>query len=152
MASAGDTKATENGPGTISGALTAFEAQAARLPAGPAPDPNVAVACALGWAVGDALTCAKYQAFEHLVKVPELDAPSDQWKLLVNQIITQCGHLNSHLKSTNADFDLSAELKTAALARVPPPVYGTKTMPLGVTGPVSVTLLTAPVSRLIVPR
>jgi hypothetical protein len=114
MASAGDTKATENGPGTISGALTAFEAQAAKLPAGPAPDPNVAVAYALGWAVGDALTCAKYQAFEHLVKVPELDAPSDQWKLLVNQIITQCGHLNSHLKSTNADFDLSAELKIAA--------------------------------------
>ncbi len=111
MASTGDTKATENGPGTISDALTAFEAQAAKLPAATAPDPNVSVAYALGWAVGDALTCAEYQVFEHLVKVPELDAPSDQWNLLVNQIITQCGHLNSHLKSTNADFDLSAELK-----------------------------------------
>lgn len=108
MASTGDTKATENGPGTISDALTAFEAQATKLPTGPAPDPNVAVAYTLGWAVGDALTCAKYQVFEHLVKVPELDAPSDQWNLLVNQIISQCGHLNNHLKSTQADFDLSA--------------------------------------------
>jgi hypothetical protein len=114
MASAGDTKAAENGPGAISDALTAFEVQAAKLPAGPAPDPNVAVAYALGWAVGDALTCAKFQVFEHLVRIPELDAPSDQWNLLVNQIITQCGHLNSHLKSTNTDFDLSAELKIAA--------------------------------------
>src|SRR5215471_7875715 len=114
MASTGDTRATENGPGTISDALTALEAQAAKLPAGPAPDPNVAVAYALGWAVGDALTCAKYQAFEHLVKVPELDAPADQWKLLVNQILARCGHLNNHLKSANADLDLSAQLKTAA--------------------------------------
>ena len=111
MASTGDTKVTTNGPGTISEALAAFEAQAAKLPTGPAPDPNVAVAYALGWAVGDALTCAKYQVFEHLVKVPELEAPSDQWNLLVNQIISQCGHLNNHLKSTHADFDLSAELK-----------------------------------------
>ncbi len=114
MASTGDTKATENGPGAISDALTAFEAQAAKLPAGPAPDPNVAVAYALGWAVGDALTCAKYQVFEHLIKVPELDAPSDQWKLLVNQIISQCGLLNNHLKSAQADFDLSAQLKICA--------------------------------------
>jgi hypothetical protein len=114
VASTGDTKATTNGPGTLSEALTAFEAQATKLPTGPAPDPNVAVAYALGWAVGDALTCAKYQVFEHLIKVPELDAPSDQWNLLVNQIISQCGHLNNHLKSTHADFDLSAELKIGA--------------------------------------
>lgn len=114
MASTGDTKATTNGPGTISDALTAFEAQATKLPTGPAPDPNVAVAYALGWAVGDALTCAKYQIFEHLVKVPELDAPSDQWNLLVNQIISQCGRLNNHLMSTHADFDLSAQLKICA--------------------------------------
>ena len=59
MASTGDTKATTNGPGTISEALTAFEAEATKLWTGPAPDPNVAVAYALGWAVGDALTCAK---------------------------------------------------------------------------------------------
>ena len=114
MAPTGDTKATTNGPGTISEALTAFEAQAEKLPTGPAPDPNVAVAYALGWAVADALTCAKYQVFEHLVKVPGLDAPSDQWNLLVNQIISQCGHLNNHLKSTQADFDLSAQLKICA--------------------------------------
>ena len=113
MASTGDTKATTNGPGTISEALTAFEAQATKLPTGPTPDPNVAVAYALGWAVGDALTCTKYKVFEHLVKVPELDAPSDQWNLLVNQITSQCGHLNNHLKSTHADFDLSAELEIA---------------------------------------
>lgn len=118
MASTGDTKATENRPGTISEALTAFEAQATKLPTGPAPDPNVAVAYALGWAVGDALTCAKYQVFEHLVKVPELDAPSDQWNLLVNQIISQCGHLNNYLKSTHADFDLSAELNIGANLRL----------------------------------
>jgi hypothetical protein len=122
MTSAGDAKATTNGPRTISDALTAFEAQATKLPAGPAPDPNVAVAYALGWAVGDALTCTQYQAFDHLVKVPELDDPFDQWNLLVNQIISQCGHLNNHLKSTNADFDLSAQLKIAAsLSLAAPP-------------------------------
>lgn len=114
MASTGDTSATKNGPGTISDALTAFEAQVAKLPAGPTPDANVAVAYALGWAVGDALTCAKYQVFEHLVKVPELDAPADQWNLLVHQIISRCGHLNNHLKSAKADLDLSAQLKTGA--------------------------------------
>ena len=69
VASTSDTKATKNGPGTISDALTAFEAQATRLPSGPVPDPNAAVAYALGWAVGDALTCAEDQVFEHLVKV-----------------------------------------------------------------------------------
>ena len=114
MASTGDTKATENGPGTISDALTAFEARATKLPSGPAPDPNAAVAYALGWAVGDALTCTKYQVFKHLTKVPGLDAPSDQWNLLVNQIISRCGHLDNHLKSTQADFDLSAQLKICA--------------------------------------
>jgi hypothetical protein len=127
MTSAGDTKATENGPGTISDALTAFEAQAAKLPAGPGPDPNVAVAYALGWAVGDALTCAKYKVFEHLIKVPELDTPFDQWNLLAKQIIAQCGNLNNYLKSTNANFDLSAELKTAAELPLDPPPGDVKT-------------------------
>lgn len=51
------TKAAKNGPGTTSDALTAFEAQAAKLlPAEPTPDANVAAAYTLGWAVGDALT------------------------------------------------------------------------------------------------
>jgi len=127
VASTGDIKATENGPGSISDALTAFEAQATKLPTGPAPDPYVAVAFALGWAVGDALTCAKYQVFEHLVKVPELDASSDQWNLLVNQIISQCGHFNNHLKSTQADFDLSAQLKICANLPLGSPPGGIKT-------------------------
>jgi hypothetical protein len=118
MAAIDDTKATKKGPGTISDALTAFEAQAVRLSAGPATDPNVTVAFALGWAVGDALTCAKYGVFEHLVRVPEFDAPADQWNLLINQIISRCGHLNRHLKSTDADFDLSAELTTGAAMRL----------------------------------
>jgi hypothetical protein len=137
MTSTGDTKTTnngpensaaKNGPGTVSDALTAFEAQATKLPTGPAPDPNVAVAYALGWAAGDALTCTKYQAFGHLIKVPELDDPSDQWNLLVNQIISQCGHLNNHLKSTNADFDLSAQLKIAASLSLDSPPGDVKTV------------------------
>jgi hypothetical protein len=127
MTSTGDTQATKNGPGTISDALTAFEAQAVKLPAGPAPDPNVAVAYALGWAVGDALICTKYQVFDHLVKVPELDAPADQWNLLVNQIISRCGDLNSHLQSTHADFDLSAQLKTGANLTLDPSQGDVKT-------------------------
>ena len=39
-----ENSAAKNGPGTISDALTEFEAQAAKLPTGPTPDPNVAVA------------------------------------------------------------------------------------------------------------
>src|SRR5215471_993935 len=116
-----DPKAAKNGPGTISDALTAFEAQVAKLPAEPGPDANVAVAYALGWAVGDALTCAKYQVFEHLVKVPELDAPADQWKLLVYQILSRCSHLNNYLQSAKADLDLSAQLKAAANLLLDPP-------------------------------
>ena len=127
MAATEDTKASKNGPGTISDALTEFEAQAQKLPTGPVPDPNVAVAYALGWAVGDALTCAKYQVFEHLVKVPEFDAPADQWELLVNQIISRCGRLNDHLESTHADFDLSAQLTTAATLRLGSPAGDVKT-------------------------
>src|SRR5579859_2726751 len=96
--------AATNGPGTVSDALAAFEAQAANLPAGPKPDPSVAVAYALGWAVGDALTCAGYQVFEHLVKVPELGAPSEQWNLLASQIVAHCSRLNIHLISTAADI------------------------------------------------
>jgi hypothetical protein len=107
-----DSKAANNGPGTISDAPTAFEAQVAKLPAEPGPDANIAVAYALGWVVGDALTCSKYQVFEHLVKVPELDAPAAQWKLLVYQVLSRCSHLNNYLESVKADLDLSDELKT----------------------------------------
>ena len=130
MASIGDISATKNklgttaaknGPGTISDALTAFEAQAGKLPAEPTSDANVAVAYALGWAVGDALICARYQVFDHLVQVPELDAPAAQWKLLIHQILSRCGHLNNHLESAKADLNLSAELKTAADLLLDPP-------------------------------
>jgi hypothetical protein len=127
MASTSGTSATKDGPGTISDALAALEAQAARLPAGPAPDPNVSVAYALGWAVGDAFTCTKYQAFDHLVKVPELDHPADQWILLVNQIISHCSRLNNHLESTQADLDLSAQLTIAASLTLGPPPGDVKT-------------------------
>ena len=116
-----DTKAAQNGPGTIADALTAFEAQAAKLPAEPTPDANVAVAYALGWAVGDALTCARYQVFDHLVKIPALDAPVAQWNLLVHQILSRGTDLNNHLKSAKADLNLSAQLKTAAGLLLDPP-------------------------------
>jgi hypothetical protein len=117
-----EARAAKNGPGTFSDALAAFEAQASKLPAEPAPDANVAVAYALGWAVGNAVTCAKYQVFDHLVQVPLLDAPADQWKLQVHQILSRCAHLNNHLESLKADLDLGAELENATgLLLNPPP-------------------------------
>lgn len=119
--------AAANGPGKISDVWAAFVTQATKMLAGPTPDANVAVAYALGWAVGDALTCARYQVFEHLVKVPEIDAPSDQWNLLINQIVSQCGHLYNHLKSTHADFDLSAQLNICANLALGPPSGDVKT-------------------------
>jgi hypothetical protein len=106
--------AGKSGPETVSDALTGFESRAVKLPAGPKPDGNVAVAYAFGWVVGDALTCAKYQVFDHLLQVPELSSPADQWNLLVHQIMSRCSHLNNHLKSAKADLDLSAEMKVAA--------------------------------------
>jgi hypothetical protein len=114
MASNSGTNVNKNGPGTISDALTGFATQAAKLPAGPTPDANVAVAYALGWAVGDALTCARYGVFDHLVEVPGFSTGADQWDLLVNQIISHCGQLNNHLKGASASLDLSAQLKIGA--------------------------------------
>ena len=116
-----ETRAAKNGPGNFSDALAAFEAQASKLPAEPTPDANVAVAYALGWAVGNALTCAKYQVFDHLVQVPLLDAPAAQWKLQVHQILSRCTHLNNHLESLQADLDLIAELENAAGLLLDPP-------------------------------
>lgn len=112
MASASGTDANNNGPGTISDALAAFAAQAEKLPAGPAPDANVAVAYALGWAVGDALACAQYGVFDHLVTVPGINAGAGQWNLLISQLNSYCVQLNNHLKG--ADPDLSAQLEIAA--------------------------------------
>ena len=116
-----ETRAAKNGPGNFSDVLAAFEAQASKLPAEPTPDANVAVACALGWAVGNALTCAKYQVFDHLVQVPLLDTPADQWKLQVHQILSRCTHLNNYLESLRADLDLRAELENAAGLLLDPP-------------------------------
>lgn len=113
---------TKDGPGTFSDAVSEFEAVATKLPAEPVPDPYVAVAYALGWAVGDALTCTEYQIFNHLVQVPLLDTPAAQWKLLVQQIRSRCGHLNDHLNSTKADLNLNNALGTAGkLLQKPPP-------------------------------
>jgi hypothetical protein len=111
----------KDGPGTFSDAVSEFEALATKLPAEPVPDPYVAVAYALGWAVGDALTCTQYQVFNHLVKVPELDAPAAQWKLLVQQIRSRCGHLNNHLNSANADLNLNNALAAADNLLLKPP-------------------------------
>ena len=133
MASTGDTSATKNrpaskaannGPGSFSDLLNEFEAQATKLPAEPVPDPYAAVAYALGWSVGDALTCTSYQVFDHLVKVPLLDAPDQQWQLLVQQIRSRCGHLNDHLKNAKADLNLSKALEAAGNLLLDPPLGG----------------------------
>jgi hypothetical protein len=116
--------ASKNGPGAVADALTAFEEQAARLSAGSIPDPNVVVAYALGWAVGDALTCAKYGFFGHLVKIPGLDDPADQWTLLVRKIIFLCEKLDNYLKSVRAHPDLGDEVKTGGSLLLEPPIPG----------------------------
>ena len=120
MASTNGTNVNKNGRGTIANALTESEELSA-------PNPSVAIAYALGWAVGDASTCVKYQVFDHLVRVPELDAPFSQWNLLAHQILFRCGQLNDHLKSARADLDLSAELKTATDLLVDSPPGDVKT-------------------------
>lgn len=115
-----DTKAVKNGPGAISDAVAVFEADATKLPAEPVPDAYVAVAYSLGWAVGDALICAKYQIFGHLVKVPELDDPASQWKLLVRQILSRCSHINNHLKSVLGDQQEDAAVGCLEGGKKPP--------------------------------
>ena len=107
MTSTNGSNVNKNGHGTITDALTTLEEPTA-------PTPSVAIAYALGWAVGDALTCAKYKVFEHMVKVPDLDTPYHQWNLLVNQIISHCSRINKYLKSAKADFDFSAQMEIAA--------------------------------------
>ena len=118
MASTSGTTTTSNGLGTFSDLLTGFAAEATKLPTGPTPDVNVSVAYALGWAVGDALICAQYGVFEHLLKVPGLPAGAGQWNLLVNRIINRCGQLDNHLKSASDTPDLSDQLKAAAGLRL----------------------------------
>jgi hypothetical protein len=134
MDSAKSTNVSKNGPGAVADALTTFEEQAAKLSPGATPDPNVVVAYALGWFVGDALTCAKYGFFGHLVKMPGLGDPADQWALLVRKIIFLCGKLNNHLNSLKAHPDLSDELKTGDnLLMEPPPLPGDVKTAVGAT-------------------
>jgi hypothetical protein len=108
------TTTTGNGAGKISDIWAAFAAQAARLPAGPAPDANVAAAYALGWAVGEAVTGAMRGTTGHLAQVPGLNGPAGRWKLLVDQITVRCKRLQAHLKDAGSDPDLSAQVTECA--------------------------------------
>ena len=62
--------AKADGAGTSTDALAAFAAQAVKIPAGPAPDAKAAVAYALGWTVGEALTWATFGNTRHLEEAP----------------------------------------------------------------------------------
>lgn len=112
----GNTAAKVNGAGTPSDALAAFAAQAVKIPAGPTPDANVAVAYALGWAVGDALIwtgCRTTRHLEYLEQVPEeLRHGATLWGILINQITSRCKKLDAHLKNVGAAPDLSGPLKS----------------------------------------
>lgn len=110
-ASSSSTTAKTNGPGKMSDALAGFTAQVAKLPTGPAPDPDVADAYALGWAVGEALAWTEYGVSKHLMQVPELSTAAGLWKLLINQIMSRCRHLHTHLQDASGGLDLSAPLK-----------------------------------------
>jgi hypothetical protein len=106
MATPDATTATANGPGKISDVLSAFVTQAAKMPAGPTPDANVAVAYALGWSVGEALTGTEYKTIKHLTEVSGLESLAERWKLLVDQIAFGCKRLQAHLKDISADGQL----------------------------------------------
>jgi len=103
MATSDATTAAANGPGKISDVWAAFLTQATKMPAGPTPDANVAVAYALGWSVGEALTGTQYKTIEHLGEVPRLSSLAERWKLLVVQITFRCQRLQAHLKDVGAD-------------------------------------------------
>ncbi|HKA49323.1 MAG TPA: hypothetical protein VKK19_07020 [Candidatus Dormibacteraeota bacterium] len=123
MATSGSAAKTKaNGPGTITDALTGFGAQAAKIPAGPAPDAVITVAYALGWALGEALTCVEYGNAGHLAQAPPgLDDEAERWKILINQIISRCRQLHTHLKDAGAGLDLSDQLKDSAGLYLDPP-------------------------------
>jgi hypothetical protein len=115
MAGSDGNTAKANGAGTPSDALAAFAAQAVKIPAGPTPDANVAVAYALGWAVSDALIwteCGTTRHLEYLEQLPdELRQGARPWEILINQITSRCKKLDAHLKDAGADPDLSDPLK-----------------------------------------
>jgi hypothetical protein len=123
MATSGSAaKAKANGPGTITDALTGFAAQAAMIPAGPAPDAEVTVAYALGWALGEALIWVESGNAGHLEEVPPgLNDEAERWKLLINQIISRCEQLHAHLEHAGAGLDLSDQLKDSASLHLDPP-------------------------------
>lgn len=123
MATSGSAaKAKANGPGSITDALTAFEAEAAKLPPGPGPDPNVAVAYALGWALGEALTWVESGNGGQVEEAPPgLTDDAERWKILINQIISRCERLHAHLKGASAGLDLSDQLKDSASLHLDPP-------------------------------
>ena len=111
---ASDSAATAkaNGAGTVTDVLAAFAAQAVKIPAGPAPDANAAVAYALGWTVGEALTWATFGNTGHLVETPPgLGDAAERWKLLISQITFRCGQLHAYLKDASAGLDLSDQLQ-----------------------------------------
>lgn len=112
---------TTTGPGKISDLVDGLAAEVARRPAGPTPDPDVAIAYALGWAVGEALTWTKFGVSTHLMKVPELSAGAEPWRLLINQILSRCTRLDSRLTDARAGLQLGEQLRICADLRLDPP-------------------------------
>ena len=115
--------AKADGAGTSTDALAAFAAQAVKIPAGPAPDAKAAVAYALGWTVGEALTWATFGNTRHLEEAPPgLGDDAERWKLLINQITFRCAQLHAHLKDACAGLDLSGQFQeSVGLHDGPPP-------------------------------
>lgn len=113
--------AKTTGPGKVTGLVDGFAAEVAKRPAEPAPDSGVAVAYALGWAVGEALTWTKYGVSTHLMKVPELSAGAEPWRLLVNQIFSRCTRLHTHLTDARAGLELGDQLRICAELHLDPP-------------------------------
>jgi hypothetical protein len=109
------------GPGKITDLLDGFAAEAAKRPAEPTPDPDVSVAYALGWAVGEALTWTKFGVSTHLMKVPELSAGAEPWRLLVNQILSRCTRLDTRLTDARAGLQLGEQLRICAELHLDPP-------------------------------
>jgi hypothetical protein len=107
------TATASNGVGKFPDALAGFAAEVVKLPAGPAPDPDVTVACALGWTVGQAQMLTEHHTVAHLARIPGIkDATArEEIDILVNEIISRCGQLGKHLKDSGAALDLDSTCK-----------------------------------------